>query len=113
VLVVDDEHPFRLAAHRVLTAQGYRVLHAATASEALRVCAEEKGNISLLLTDIHLTDWQGNDLAAHLRRSYPGMRIMFMSGDAEGKKRAGTDVFLAKPFSNRDLVESVAGALAS
>ena len=113
VLVVDDEHPFRLAAHRVLSAQGYRVLHAATASEALRICAEENGNVSLLLTDIHLTDWRGNDLAAHLQRSYPSMRIIFMSGDANGKKSAGTNVFLAKPFSNRDLVEGVAGALAS
>jgi len=114
VLVVDDEHPFRLAAHRILSAQGYRVLHAATASEALRICTELKGNISLLLTDVFLTDWKGNDLAAHLRRTYPDMRIMFMSGDAaEGKKRAGTDVFLAKPFSNRELVDRVAWAIAS
>ncbi|HEX9495855.1 MAG TPA: EAL domain-containing protein [Candidatus Limnocylindria bacterium] len=113
VLVVDDEHPFRLAAHRVLTAQGYRVLHAATASEALRICSELDGKISLLLTDIFLSDWRGNDLAAHLRRSYPDLRIMYMSGDAQGRERAGTDAFLAKPFSNRDLVEHVAGALAS
>jgi EAL domain-containing protein (putative c-di-GMP-specific phosphodiesterase class I)/GGDEF domain-containing protein/CheY-like chemotaxis protein len=114
VLVVDDEHPFRLAAHRILSAQGYRVLHAATASEALRICTELKGSISLLLTDVFLTDWKGNDLAAHLRRTYPDMRIMFMSGDAgEGKKRAGTDVFLAKPFSNRELVDRVAWAIAS
>lgn len=113
VLVVDDEHPFRLAAHRILSAQGYRVLHAATASEALRICAELDGNIGLLLTDMFLSDWRGNELAAHLRRSYPDLKIMFMSGDPDGEKRAGTDVFLAKPFSNRDLVDHVAAALAS
>jgi DNA-binding response OmpR family regulator len=39
---------------------------------------------------------------------------MFMSGDAgAGKKAAGTDVFLAKPFSNRELVDRVAWAIAS
>jgi EAL domain-containing protein (putative c-di-GMP-specific phosphodiesterase class I)/GGDEF domain-containing protein len=113
VLVVDDEHPFRLAAHRVLTAQGYRVIHAATASEALRVCAEEKGNVSLLLTDVHLTDWQGDELAAHLQATYPGLRTMFMSGDRNATALTGTNSFLAKPFSNRELVESVAGAMAS
>jgi predicted signal transduction protein with EAL and GGDEF domain/CheY-like chemotaxis protein len=113
VLVVDDEHPFRLAAHRILTAQGYRVLHAATASEALRVCHEMNGDISLVLTDIHLSDWRGNDLAAHLRRSYPTLKIMFMSGDPEWNDHRSTDAFIAKPFSNRQLVERVAGALAS
>jgi EAL domain-containing protein (putative c-di-GMP-specific phosphodiesterase class I)/GGDEF domain-containing protein len=113
VLVVDDEHPFRLAAHRILSAQGYRVLHAATASEALRICAEEKGHVSLLLTDIHLSDWRGKDLADHLQRIYPGMRTMFMSGDAMARKSAGTDIFLAKPFSNHELVAGVAGAYAA
>ncbi len=113
VLVVDDEHPSRLAVHRVLSAQGYRVIHAATASEALRLCAEEKGNVSLLLTDVHLTDWQGDKLAAHLRVRYPGLRTMFMSGDAGATQVTGSSSFLAKPFSSRELVDSVAGAMAS
>ena len=113
VLVVDDEHPFRLAVHRVLSAQGYRVLHAATASEALRICAEANGTVSLVVTDVHLPDWKGNDLAGHLRQLYPDLRIMFMSGDGQWKDRAGTDQFLAKPFTNRELVDGVAAALAS
>src|SRR5207244_65856 len=52
VLVVDDEHPFRISAHRILTAQGFRVLHAATASEALRLCSTHRGDIDLVLTDL-------------------------------------------------------------
>jgi diguanylate cyclase (GGDEF)-like protein len=113
VLVVDDEHPFRLTAHRILTAQGYKVLHAATASEAVRQCAAHRGEIDLVLTDVFLTDWQGNKLAAHLRRLYPELHVMFMSGDPSGRKLVGTDSFLAKPFSRQQLVAGIAGAMAS
>jgi diguanylate cyclase (GGDEF)-like protein len=113
VLVVDDEHLFRLSAHRILTAQGYKVLHAATASEALRLCATHHGEIDLVLTDLHLTDWQGNKLAAHLRTMYPHLRVMFMSGDPTGSKLVAGNSFLAKPFSRQQLVNGVTSALAS
>lgn len=113
VLVVDDEHPFRLSAHRILSAQGYRVLHAATASEALRLCATHHGEIDLVLTDLFLTDWQGHKLAAHLRTMYPELRVMFMSGDPAGSQYAGASTFLAKPFSRQQLVSGIAGAMAS
>jgi diguanylate cyclase (GGDEF)-like protein len=113
VLVVDDEHPFRLSAHRILTAQGYQVLHAATASEALRLCAAHHGDIDLVLTDMFLTDWQGHKLATHLRSMYPGLHVMFMSGDPSGGQLAGGNTFLAKPFSRDQLVSGVSVAMAS
>lgn len=113
VLVVDDEHPFRLSAHRILTAQGYTVLHAATASEALRLCAAHHGDIDLVLTDLFLTDWQGHKLAAHLSTMYPDMHVMFMSGDPSGSQLAGGNTFLAKPFSRQQLVSGVSVAMAS
>jgi diguanylate cyclase (GGDEF)-like protein len=113
VLVVDDEHPFRLSAHRILTAQGYKVLHAATASEALRLCAAHHGEIDLVLTDIFLTDWQGHKLAAHLRSMYPNLHVMFMSGDPAGGQLANGSTFLAKPFSRQQLVSGVTMAMAS
>jgi CheY-like chemotaxis protein len=112
ILVVDDEHPFRLSAHRILTAQGYEVLHAATASEALRLCATH-GEIDLVLTDLFLSDWQGDKLAAHLHRLYPALRVMFMSGDPAGNRLAGGNTFLAKPFSRQQLVSGITTALAS
>ncbi len=111
VLVVDDEHPFRISAHRILTAQGFNVLHAATASEALRLCATHRGDIDLVLTDLFLTDWQGHKLAMHLKQMYPELRVMFMSGDPAGIQHVGDARFLSKPFSRQQLVTSVAGAL--
>jgi hypothetical protein len=37
---------------------------------------------------------------------------MFMSGDPKANRFAGTDTFLAKPFSRQQLVAGVAGAMA-
>jgi DNA-binding NtrC family response regulator len=112
ILVVDDEHPFRLAAHRILSAHGYRVIHAATASEAIRLSTSHGDQIDLLLTDLFLSDLRGNDLADRIRDVHPKMRVLIMSGDPKAAERAGAGVFLAKPFSRQQLISGVAEALA-
>ncbi len=111
VLVVDDEHPLRVAAHRILTAEGFNVIHAATASEALRMCSEYDGQLDLVLTDVFLTDWRGQELAEHLRRQYPDLKIMLMSGDPQASPLVEGQTLLRKPFTKRQLVDSVRGVL--
>lgn len=106
ILVVDDEHPLRVAAHRILSAEGYMVIHAATASEALRLCSEYDGHLDLVLTDVFLTDWRGQELAEHLRRQYPDLKVMLMSGDPNAIPLEG-QTLLRKPFTKRQLVDSV------
>jgi diguanylate cyclase (GGDEF)-like protein len=108
VLVVDDEHPMRVAAHRILTAEGYNVIHAATASEAIRLCSEYDGHLDLVLSDVFLTDWRGNDLAEHLRRRYPDLKVMLMSGDPQARPLMEGQIVLRKPFTKRQLVDAVA-----
>ena len=111
VLVVDDEHPLRVAAHRILTAAGYTVIHAATASEALRLCGEYDGHLDLVLTDVFLTDWRGQELAEHLRRQYPGLKVMLMSGDPQASPLVAGQMLLRKPFTKRQLVDAVKDVL--
>jgi len=112
VLVVDDEHPLRLAAHRILSAEGFHVIHAATASEALRLCSEYDGQLDLVLTDVFLTDWRGYELAEHLRRQYSQLKVVLMSGDPSAALARET-LLLRKPFTKRELIEHVRGALAA
>ena len=111
VLVVDDEHPLRVAAHRILSAEGYNVIHAATASEALRMCSEYDGRLDLVLTDVFLTDWRGQELAEHLRRQYPGLKVMLMSGDPQASPLVAGQTLLRKPFTKRQLVDGVRDVL--
>src|SRR5437016_1059638 len=51
ILLVDDEKALRKLGKRVLTDAGYRVLEASDGAMALRVAAEEVGEIDLVLTD--------------------------------------------------------------
>jgi diguanylate cyclase (GGDEF)-like protein len=113
VLIVDDEHPLRVAAHRILSADGFRVIHAATASEALRLCGEYGGQLDLVLSDVFLTDWRGFELADHLRKQYPTLKVMLMSGDPHARELTGDTPLLAKPFTKRDLIDGVRAVLAA
>jgi DNA-binding NtrC family response regulator len=112
VLVVDDEHPLRVATHRILAGQGYNILHAATASEALRVCTEQSGAIDLVVTDIFLTDWRGNELAGRVHEMHPEVKFLFVSGDPRARDLVKDGAFLAKPFSKQQLIDSVRSVLA-
>jgi len=112
VLLVDDEPRLRLSTHRMLSSGGFQVISAATASEALQIYSAQSGDISLVLTDMHLTDWRGHELAARLREVHPELRVVFMSGDAGEMSNAGADRFLVKPFSKRELLEGIKEAIA-
>jgi diguanylate cyclase (GGDEF)-like protein len=112
VLVVDDEHSLRVATHRILSSQGYNVLHAATASEALRICTEQRGAIDLVVTDIFLTDWRGHELAGRIREMQPAARFLFVSGDPTASALVKGAPFLAKPFSKQQLIDRVGLVLA-
>ena len=112
VLVVDDEHSLRVATHRILSSQGYNVLHAATASEALRICTEQGGAIDLVVADIFLTDWRGHELAGRLREMQPGVKFLFVSGDPMARDLVKGAPFLAKPFSKQQLIDRVGLVLA-
>ncbi|HEV8655499.1 MAG TPA: EAL domain-containing protein [Candidatus Limnocylindria bacterium] len=113
VLVVDDEHALRVATHRILSAQGFNVLHAATASEALRICGEQRGAIDLVVTDIFLTDWRGHELAGRLREMQPDVKVLFVSGDPKAGALVNGAPFLAKPFSKQQLIDRVGSVLAA
>jgi diguanylate cyclase (GGDEF)-like protein len=113
VLVVDDEPALRVATHRILSNQGFNVLHAATASEAVRICAEQRGAIDLVVTDIFLTDWRGHELAGRILEMQPNMKFLFVSGDPKARELVKDAMFLAKPFSKQQLIDRVGLVLAA
>ena len=113
VLIVDDEPSLRIATHRMLSSQGFNVLHAATASEALRISNAQRGGIDLVVTDIFLTDQQGPELAGRLREAQPRAKFLFVSGDPMGSKLVNGAAFLAKPFSKQQLIDRVGAVMAA
>jgi len=101
VLLVEDEDPVRVVIAALLGRHGYRVIEAATPDSALEVFPRHADAIELLLTDIVMPEMNGPALARRLIAAKPGLRILFISGNAEAAKSAlsGPNIsFLAKPF---------------
>ena len=116
VLVAEDEPTIRELATRILTAQGYIVLAAATGIEALEL-ARHSERIDVLLTDVIMPGMTGSELAATLSRDRPGLPIVYMSGYSDqvvakhGVLDAGT-LYLQKPFTSQELLGLLADTLA-
>jgi PAS domain S-box-containing protein len=117
IMVVEDEPGLKRLTRLLLERQGYRVLDAANGLEALRLWAEHRGAVDLLLTDIVMPEGvSGRELALQLQKEQPGLRVIFTSGysaDTAGRElslQEGRD-FLQKPFSRQQLLELVRDAL--
>ena len=112
ILLVEDEEAVRSVAARVLLNQGYYVLKAANGQEALDILEEVTGSVDLVLTDVVMPDMGGPQLVAHLQQRWPGLKVVYMSGYAEGDKLHPTvhdpeRFFLQKPFSTESLTLKV------
>jgi CheY-like chemotaxis protein len=107
VLLVDDEPLVLKSAERMLVTRGLRVLLAFDGPGALRE-AERIPELALLVTDIRLPGMDGVELAKHLRKRRPRLRVLLMSGfDADPTRGMlpsdGSWTFLPKPFNGQEL----------
>jgi two-component system, cell cycle response regulator DivK len=104
ILLVEDNDKNRKLAHDVLVHQGYRVVDAESAEEALRLAREQPP--SLVLMDIHLPGMNGIDALRQLRadpatRAIPVMAVTAsaMTHDRAKIIAAGFDGYQSKPIS--------------
>lgn len=115
VLLIDDEPTFREMVTRILDRQGYRVLQARSAREALDLGGDPETRIDLVLCDVCLPGSSGPDLARRLQVSNPGVPVLFTSGlsvENLGDLRGIPVVdFLEKPFRKAGLLARIQGLL--
>ena len=123
ILLVDDEADILAVAREVLEEQGYEILDALNAEEAVRVAAAHSGPIDLLLTDVIMPGASGQDLALLLGLQRPDLRVLYMSSfaiikgqrqfaEVENGLEPGAPIIL-KPFTSERLVEKVQEVLAT
>jgi len=123
ILLVNDETDVRATAREILEGQGYKVLEALDAEEAVRVAATHQGPIDLLLADVVMPGASGQDLAMLLGLQRPDLRVLYMSSFAIIKgQRQFTEVengldlgvpIILKPFTAERLTEKVQEVLAT
>jgi two-component system cell cycle sensor histidine kinase/response regulator CckA len=116
ILLVEDDEGAHELARRVLGSLGYTLLEARNGPEALRLAADYRDTLHLLLTDVVLPGMSGKALAEQLARSHPGLKTLFMSGYTDnaiahhGVLDPGT-AFLQKPFGPVELARKVRAVL--
>jgi len=115
VLVVDDEEAVRRLAIRMLTWTGYQAIEARHGREALAAIEQHTGRVHLVLTDIKMPGMNGRELGRLVEERWPGKPILYMSGFASEVFRGGLlergAPFIAKPFTQEDLVAKVRSML--
>lgn len=116
VLVVDDEPAIRALGRSVLSSAGYAVDEAADGQAAVECVREHRGEYDLVLTDIVMPRLGGRELADLLRKEFPRVRVLLMSGftdDAAVHQSVGDRElpFMPKPFTSEVLLEKVRYAL--
>jgi CheY-like chemotaxis protein len=115
VLVVEDEEVVRNLIVEVLGELGYRAIEAADGLEGLRVLQEPR-RIDLLLTDVGLPGINGRQLADQARVLRPGLRVLFVTGYAQGATLAEGVLepgmaLLTKPFAVEALMAKIREAM--
>ena len=117
LLVEDDFMNMRLAQH-ILEGEGYTVLKAATANEALTQI--ESILPDLILMDAQLPDMDGMTVVRILRENAitRGITILAltacaMKGDQERMLRMGCDGYISKPIDVQDFIDTVSRFLSS
>jgi CheY-like chemotaxis protein len=117
ILLVEDEEGVRTLVAQVLREHGFTVLEARSGSEAAGICRELGRPVDLLLADVVLPDLNGPELAERVKPVQPGMKVLYMSGYADGalledlRRRGAT--LLAKPFMPEALLQRVRETLGS
>ena len=112
ILLVEDDDLVRKLTHEMLVREGYTVTAAGTPEDALR--HDEPWD--LLLTDVVMPTMNGPQLAARLAAERPRFRVLFTSGYSGETMvaRGALDPeapLLQKPFTNRELAQSVRDVL--
>jgi two-component system, cell cycle sensor histidine kinase and response regulator CckA len=112
MLLVEDEERVRRVAVLVLESHGYRVLESRDGKEGLAAAKAHGGSIDILAADVIMPERDGRQLAEALRRRFPALKILFMSGYTEdavirhGILRAEV-AFLQTPYTPMSLLKKV------
>lgn len=117
VLLVEDEAPVRAFASRALKLRGYTVVEAGTGEEAMELLDDKTLKVDLFVTDVIMPGMNGPTWVRQARHERPDVRVVFVSGYAEdalddSAEPVENSVFLPKPFSLNDLLDTVQKQLA-
>lgn len=111
-LVFDDDRPTVKLVSDILREAGYEVTAATSVGDVARV-ADCGDLFDVAILDVEMPSLPGDELARRLRRRNPNLKILFVTGFPGALFQSqptlwDDEAFLAKPCTDRGLVEAVA-----
>ncbi|MFZ2005223.1 MAG: response regulator [Stellaceae bacterium] len=113
ILVIDDDEHVRLMVTKALQRGGFEVDTADDGRRGMDFVRRHRPQ--LVVTDIFMPEQEGIETILELRRDYPDIKILAMSGSGpiggagllKMARQLGADDAIAKPFRPRDLLARV------
>jgi FixJ family two-component response regulator len=114
VAIVDDDESIRSALQGLMKVVGFPARSFASAEEFLESRVHEQ--TACLIADIRMPGMSGLELLARLNAEHCRIPTIFITAHGDGKMRlqalrSGAVEFLAKPFDDQTLLDSVQAAL--
>jgi signal transduction histidine kinase len=118
ILLVEDDGLLRNLLRDVLRDCGYSVTAAGDGNEALRLVAQHRGPLDMIVTDVVMPDMGGRQMVEQLVTTFPKAKVLYLSGytdDAVVRHGIVHDQvqFLQKPFTSGALQRKVREVLDS
>ncbi len=118
ILVIDDEELARYTVREILQSAGHAVTEAGNGNEGIKLQHEHR--FDLVITDIIMPEKEGVETIIELKRDYPDLKIIGVSGGGRARnlhfldisEQFGADKVLKKPFTYDQLMECVDACLA-
>ncbi len=113
ILIIDDEEAIRQMVKRLVEKAGYTAELASNGEEGIMMI--EEASFDLVITDIIMPRKEGIEIITAIRKDYPEIRVIAMSGGGrftpEGYLRSakilGADRVFTKPFNHREMMEAI------
>ncbi len=116
ILLVDDDPYILMSLEFLMRKSGFEVMIARNGTETLELLEQNIPDVVLL--DIMMPDVDGYAICAHIKKSkiHRNCKVVFLSAkskdvDIQKGLTLGAELYITKPFSNKDLVNKITALL--
>ncbi|SMD42860.1 Response regulators consisting of a CheY-like receiver domain and a winged-helix DNA-binding domain [Aquiflexum balticum DSM 16537] len=114
ILIVDDEPNILLSLEFLFKKEGFRVFIARDGEEAMGII--EENHPELVVLDIMMPKVDGYEVCKYIKEKNREVKVVFLTAkskqqDVQKGLDLGADLYLTKPFSNKNLVSKVKSLL--
>jgi two-component system cell cycle sensor histidine kinase/response regulator CckA len=116
ILVIDDDTNFLETMRILLRDAGYNVLTSNNGPKGLDMLRYAPGGVRTVLLDFNMPGFNGAETLEHLRKLNPNAKVIAISGlkvsELPKSFQENVQRFIAKPFANGQLLETIEEVLA-